>query len=108
MDLQQDRNAFPVRRRPRLDRFQQVQGIHALDQGGIRKDQFQFVRLQMADKMPFHVGRHLRYLGRQFLRTALRKDPLADRIGLLQTFDRMEFGNCRQAYPGRQFLFDLQ
>ena len=84
-----------------------MQGIHRLDQGHIGQHQFEFVGLQMADKMPLHVGGHLRNLGGQLLRTALRKDALTGIVRLPKSFYRMEFGNSHQRNFCGKLLPDL-
>ena len=83
-----------------------MEGIYGLHQRDIGQDHLQFVGLEVADKMPLHIGRHLRHFGRQFLGTALRKDALAGRIRLHQTLHRMEFGNCHQRNFRGEFLSD--
>ena len=81
---------------PLVDGFQQMEGVHRLDEGDVREDEFELVGLEMADEMPLDVGGHLRNLGRQFLGTVLAEDALAGFIGLHQPGDRVEFGNCHQ------------
>lgn len=89
-----------VLKRPSVDGLQQMQGIHGLDQGDIRQHQFEFVGLEMADKMPLNVGGHLRHLGGKFLGTVLRKETLSRVIRLHEPFHGMEFGNRHQRNTG--------
>ena len=79
-----------------------MERIHGLDHGNIWKDQFELVGLEMADKVPLHIGRHLRCLGCQFLRPVLAKEALTGVVGLHEALYRMEFGHGHQLHPGRQ------
>ena len=67
-----------------------MKGIHGLDHVHVREDQFQFIGLEMADKMPLDVRWHLRDLGGKFLGAAFGKDALTGVIGLHKAFYRME------------------
>lgn len=74
-------------------------GIHGLDQGGVRKDQLQFVGLEMADEVPFDVLRKLKGFGGELLRAVLPEATLAGLIGGQDVRERMKFGNCHQFNP---------
>ena len=96
MKFQENVHHPAVGQRPIVNGFQQMNGVNRLNQRNIREDQFQFIGLQMADKMPLNIGRHLGNFGCQFLRTAFGKNPLPSGISLPDLFNRMEFGNCHQ------------
>ena len=55
MELKQHIDHTGIDRGPVVDQIQQVTRIHGLDQVGVRKDQLQFVGLEMADEMPLDV-----------------------------------------------------
>ena len=78
-----------------------MHGVHGLHQGGVRKNEFELVGLEMADEMPLDVGGHLRDLGRQLLRTVFSKDALSCIVSLHQALHRMEFGNSNELHTGR-------
>jgi hypothetical protein len=96
VELQQDIDGFTIVAPPLVDGFQQMEGIHRLDQGDVRKDEFEFVRLEMTDEVPFDVGGHLGHFLRQFLRPVLAEEPLSRVVCFHQARDRVEFGNCHQ------------
>jgi hypothetical protein len=96
MKFQENVHHTAVGQRPIVNGFQQMKGVNRLNQRNIRKNQSQLVGLQMADKMPLYIGRHLENLGSQFLRAAFGKNPLPGGIGLPDLFHRVEFGNCHQ------------
>ena len=96
MKFQENVHGSVVGQGPGLDGIQQMERVNRLNQRNIREDQFQFIGLQMADKMPLNIGRHLGNFGCQFLRTAFGKNPLPGGISLPDLFNRMEFGNCHQ------------
>ena len=96
VEFQQDIDGFAVVAPPFVDGLQQMERIHRLDQGDVRKDQLELVGLEMADEVPFDILRHLGDFLRQFLRPVLAEDTLAGPVGLHQAGDRVEFGNCHQ------------
>ena len=85
---------------PGVYSLKEVKGIHRLDQVHVREDKFQFIGLEMADKMPLDVRWHLRHLCSKFLGAALGKDALTGVICFHKTLYRMELGNGNQFYPG--------
>ena len=99
MQFQKDVYDFVVGRPPGIDGFQKVQRIHGLHQGDVWKHQLELVGLQMADKVPLHIGRHQRNLGCKLLRPAFGKNPLPRIVGLTQPFDRMELGHSNKRHP---------
>ena len=96
VELQQDIDGFTIVAPPLVDGFQQMERIHRLDQGDVWKDELELVRLEMADEVPLDIGGHLGHFLRQFLGPVLAEDTLTRIIGLHQTGDRVEFGNCHQ------------
>ena len=96
MKLQQDIDGFSILPPPLVDRFQQMERVHRLDEGNVRKDQFELVGLEVADEVPLDVGGHLGHFLGQFLRTVLTEDTLPGVIRFHQARDRVEFGNCHQ------------
>ena len=96
VQFQKDIDGFAVVCPPLVDRFQQMEGVHRLDQGDVREDELELVGLEVADEVPLDVGGHLGHLGRQFLRPVLAEDTLPGVVGLHQAGDRVEFGNCHQ------------
>lgn len=105
--FQQDIDGPGIDRGPIINQIKQVTRIHRLDQRGIRKNQLQFVGLEMADEMPLDILRELKGLGGKLLRTVLSETALAGLIGGQNVRERMEFGNCHQFNPRWQFLFDI-
>jgi hypothetical protein len=85
---------------PGIDSFKEVKGIHGLDQVHVREDKFQFIGLEMADKMPADIRWHLRNLGGKLLGAALGKDALTGIICFHKAFHWMELGDGHQFYPG--------
>ena len=102
MELQEDVNGTIISCAPVVYGFQQVHGIYRLNHSHVRQHQLQFVGLQMADKMPLHIGGHLRRLGRQLLRAVLAKQALSGIVSLHQAFHRMKLGHGHQTYIGRE------
>ncbi len=96
VEFQQDIDGFTIVSPPLVDRLQQMERIHRLDQGDVRKDEFELIGLEMTDEVPFDVGRHLGHFLRQFLRPVLAEDTLTRVVGLHQAGDRVEFGNYHQ------------
>ena len=96
MEFQKDIDQTTILPPPLVYGFQQMEGVHRLDEGDVRENELELVGLEMADEMPLDIGRHLRHLGRQFLGTVLAEDTLAGFVGLHQPGDRVEFGNCHQ------------
>ena len=96
MEFKENIDRFAVVSPPLVNRFQQMERVHRLDQGDVREHEFELVGLEMADEVPLDVGGHLGHFLRQFLRTVLAEDTLPGIISLHQAGDRVEFGNCHQ------------
>jgi hypothetical protein len=100
VEFQKDVDDAAVGGAPGVYSLKEVKGIHGLDQVHVREDQLQFIGLEMADKMPLDVRRHLGHLCGKFLGTALGKDALTGVICFHKALYRMELGNGNQFYPG--------
>ena len=102
VEFQEDGNDPVIGSAPLLNGIQKVDGIHRLNHRGIWQDQLEFIRLQMADKMPLNIRRHLRNLGSKLLRPVLAEQPLPGLIGFLQGRYRVELGHGHQPHPLRE------
>ena len=96
MEFQENIDRLAVVPPPFVDRFQQMERVHRLDQGDVREHEFELVGLKVADKVPLDVRGHLGHFLRQLLRTVLTEEALPGVVGLHQAGDRVEFGNCHQ------------
>ncbi len=94
MKLQQAADLLRIGPAPIVHRTQKTLRINRLHHIGIRQNHLDLVGLQMADEMPADVGRQLRSLLMQLLRTVLAEQALAGVIGLLKDGHRMEFRDC--------------
>ena len=99
MEFQENIHHTMIGDGPSLYGFQQVQGVHRLDQRNVRQYQLQLIGLEMTDEMPLDIGRHQGHLGCQLLRTVFAEDTLPGVIGLHEALDGMEFRNSHQSNP---------
>ena len=90
VEFQEDIHNAVVGYAPGVDGFQKMKRVNGLDQSHIGQDKFEFIGLEMADKMPLDIWRHEWNLGGEFLGAALGKDALTGVIRFHEAGNRME------------------
>ena len=106
MELQKDVCHLVISYAPGVYGLKEMEGIYGLDQVHVREDQFQFIGLEMADKMPADVGGHLWHLCSKFLGAAFGKDALPGVVGLHEAVYGVKLGDGNKLYPGGQGFLD--
>lgn len=92
-----------------VDYFEQMLCVDALYKRYPPHELTHFVGLQMADEMPFYIGRKLLLFLQQFLHSAFAKPTLPGGICLFDGLGRMKLRHCHQfhsaGYLPPEFLY---
>ena len=93
MQLQQHIDDTPTTLRLLVDFAQQLHRVNGMNHRDKRCKILHLVRLQVANKVPLHVLRHLLHFLHQLLHVALAEDALTGIIGFAQHLHRMELAH---------------
>ena len=98
MELQQAVNHTVMLRSLLVHRLQQMQAVYTVNHAHILGDILNFIRLQMANKMPFNILRQHSVLVAHFQCLVLTKQPLPRVIRLLQHLHRLRLRHGHQPH----------